>query len=110
MPTIRLEKITSLNSSAAFQKISQIIENDPDLRKLDASYQCEFDEETLTGQAKGKQFSAEISVKSNEPPKEQTNKDTSSKVEISVSLPFVLTPLKGVIEGHLRKKLEAEFS
>ena len=68
---------------------------------MDSSYTCKFDEKAMTGSAKGSKFEADMKV---------TNKGSSCAVEIEVSLPLMLTPLKGVVQSTLQKKLEATLA
>ena len=71
--------------------------DDKDLRKLDSNYQCQFDDKSLTGSAKGKQFEAKLKVASG----------SKTQVTLEVSLPLLLTPFKGMIENTLNKKLDS---
>jgi hypothetical protein len=68
---------------------------------MDANYVCEFNDQTLTGSAKGSKFEADMRV---------TPKPGGSLVEIEVSLPFILTPVKGVVQSTLQKKMEAALA
>ena len=77
-----------------------MLENDSTLQKFDSSMQCQFDESCHSGQIKGKQFNAKVDVKET---------SDGSHVEILVDLPFLLTPLKGQIQGTIARKLEKEL-
>jgi hypothetical protein len=77
------------------------MEEDKDLRKMDPSFACQFNEPALAGSAKGKQFSAELKV---------SPQGSTAQVLIEVELPFLLTPIKGVVESTLRKKIEAALA
>ena len=68
---------------------------------MDSGYKCEFNESAMSGKAKGSQFEANMTVKSD---------GSGSKVEVEVSLPLLLTPLKGVVQSTLQKKLESALS
>ena len=74
-----------------------MLANDPDLKKLDPSYKCHFDEATLAGTAKGKMFEANLSLKEHGP---------QTKVSLVVNIPLMVTPFKGMIESILNKKLD----
>lgn len=97
MPKLKVETQTKLSANDAFNKIRHLLENDKDLRKMDSSYVCQFNESGLTGTAKGSKFDAEMKVK---------NTSSGSVVEIEVSLPLILTPVKGVVQSTLQKKLD----
>lgn len=64
---------------------------------MDSSYTCKFNESGMTGSAKGSKFEADMKV---------TTKGTGANVEIEVNLPLMLTPVKGVVQSTLQKKLE----
>ena len=96
MPKITIEKTTGLTAEDAYSKIKDMLADDPDLRKLDRGYQCQFDDGAKTGTAKGKQFSAALKVTS----------QSQTKVELTVDLPIILTPFKGMVETTLKTKLE----
>lgn len=97
MPKFKVESQSKLPPQEAFQKIRGLLENDRDLRKMDSSYTCQFDESALSGRAKGSKFEADMRVKP------QAN---GSVVELDVSLPMMLTPLKGVVQSTIEKKLQ----
>lgn len=101
MPSIKVERQTPLSASDSFKRISNLLSNDKDLRKLDAKYKCEFNEKDLTGIADGSMFKAKMNVK---------EAAGGSKVEIVVDLPFHLALVKGMVESTLKKKLEEALS
>ncbi len=101
MPKVKVEASSSASPKDAFAKIKTMLQDDKDLRKMDAGYQCEFNEASLTGSAKGSQFDAKMTVV----PQAQ-----GAKVEIEVELPFILTPVKGVVQSTLQKKLDKALS
>lgn len=96
MPKVTVQKKTTLTANEAFQKVKTFLENDPDLKKLDSGYKTNFDEATLTGQANGKMFKANMTVK---------GAGNGSEIEIVVDLPLTLALVKGVVEKTLAKKL-----
>ena len=100
MPKIHIEKQTTMTATDAYQKIKAMLTDDSDLRRLDASYQCQFDDGSFVGSAKGKQFSAALKVHEQSP----------TKVELSIDLPILLTPFKGMVENTLNKKLDKILS
>ena len=97
MPKVNVKKTCNLSAQDCFQKIKDFLPNDPDLKKLDSSYECHFHDSTLSGKAKGSKFEAEMKVHGDAP---------STCVEFEISLPFILTPIKGVVEATLKKKLD----
>lgn len=96
MPKILIEKQTNLSAQDAYEKIKTLLADDKDLRKLDSGYQCQFDDVAKTGSAKGKQFQAKMAIHS----------ESSTKVELTIELPIMLTPFKGMVENTLKAKLE----
>src|SRR5262245_29479446 len=97
MPKISIEKTSSLSPEETFSKIKTFLTDDKDLRKLDSNYQCQFDEKSLTGSAKGKQFEAKLKVASG----------SKTRVSLEISLPLLLTPFKGMVEKTLTHKLDS---
>ena len=96
MPKFKVEKTTQLEAKESFDKIKTFLSSDPDLKMLDSSYQCQFQDDQLTGSAKGQKFNANLLV---------TKEGPQSKVEITVDLPLMLMPFKGLVENTLNKKL-----
>ena len=97
MPKIKVESQSKHSAQDTFQKIKSLLENDKDLRKMDSSYVCNFNESALSGSAKGGKFEANMKVQ---------NAGAGSAVEIEVSLPLMMTPFKGVVQSTLQQKLE----
>ena len=101
MPKVKVKKDTSLDANETFDKISKMLEEDSQLRKLDPKYSCDFDASTLTGKASGSQFKANMTV---------TNSGSGSEVEIVVDLPLHLALAKGVVQKTLEKKMDEALS
>jgi hypothetical protein len=101
MPSIKVEKQSELSANDSFKRISDLLSNDKDLRKLDAKYKCEFNAKDMTGVADGSMFKAKMNVK---------EEKGGSKVEITVDLPFHLAMVKGMVQKTLQKKLEEALS
>ncbi len=101
MPTVTVQKSTKSSPADAFKTVSSFLSNNSDLKKLDPSYQCQFDEKALCGEAKGKMFSAAMKV---------APSAGGSNVEITVELPFALMLAKGMVQKTLEKKLDEAFS
>jgi hypothetical protein len=101
MPKVKVESQSKHSVEETFKKIRNLLENDKELRKMDSSYVCKFDEKAGTGTAKGGKFEADMRV---------TPKGTGAAVEIEVSLPLLLTPVKGIVQSTLQKKLESALA
>lgn len=97
MPKVIVKKQSQMPAAESFQKISKMLEEDPQLKKLDPKYKCKFDSKTLSGTASGSQFKASLTVKGS---------NDGSAVEITVELPFHLALAKGIVESTLKKKIE----
>lgn len=96
MPKVTVEHSTALSPDDAFAKLKSFFETDQDIRRLDPKIQCQFTDSSMTGQAKGSQFKADMSVKP---------AAGGSAVAIIVDLPLLLTPLKGKVQETIQKKL-----
>lgn len=96
MPTVKVSAQSKFSPQECFSKVSQLLEKDPELRKLDPKYNCQFDAQKCTGTAEGKQFKAQMKVEAQGP---------GSQVEISIEIPFHLALAKGLIQKTLEKKL-----
>ena len=98
MPKFKVESSSKHSAEETYKLIKNLLENDRELRKMDSSYVCSFNETAMTGSAKGGKFEAGMKVSS---------ASTGSKVEIEVSLPMLLTPVKGIVQSTLQKKIES---
>jgi len=96
MPSLKIVHNSSVSPSETFKKVCQLFESDPDLKKLDPGYSCNFNSDALSGVAEGKQFKAKLQVAS---------AGQGSIVEIFVELPFHLGLVKGLVQKTLEKKL-----
>jgi hypothetical protein len=101
MPSIKVEKQSKLTADDSFKRISDLLSNDRDLRKLDSKYKCEFNAKDLSGVADGSMFKAKMKVREHQ---------AGSQVEIIVDLPLHLALVKGMVEKTLQKKLEEALS
>lgn len=96
MPKFKIEKDSSLAPAECYSKLKTFLESDPDLQKMDSGYKCQFNDGGLSGKAKGSKFEADMKV---------SGSGSSSKVEITVELPLLLSPVKGMVQSTLEKKL-----
>lgn len=101
MPKINVKKACSLKPEELFAKVSDVLNNDSELKKLDPTYACTFEPSSLSGVAKGKLFSANMKIQP---------LPTGSEVEIQVELPFALALAKGLVQKTLEKKLDKVVS
>jgi len=97
MPSVKIEAQSQRSAADSFKRISELLSNDKDLRKLDPKYKADFNPATMSGSADGSMFKAKLSVKEDA---------GGSKVEITVDLPFHLALAKGMVQKTLSKKLE----
>jgi hypothetical protein len=97
MPKLQVEKQSSLQPQEAFEKVTKLLQDDKELKKLDPSYACQFDPGSLKGEAKGKMFKAQMTV---------SGKGAGSLVLIEVDLPLALSLAKGLVQKTLQRKLD----
>ncbi len=97
MPSLKIQKQCSLTAQDAFKRVSDLLSNDKDLKKLDPKYKAEFDQQTLSGTADGSMFKAKLNVK---------EVGSGSTLELVIELPFHLALMKGMVEKTLQKKLD----
>ena len=96
MPKFNITHKSNLKTQDSYAKIKAFFNSEEEMKKIGQKMQCSFDDKTLTGKAKGGQFSAEIVVKSD---------GEGSKIEILVDLAMLLTPLKGKVQEIITHKL-----
>ncbi len=97
MAKVIIKKDSPLDQSETFTRLKSVLDQDTDLRKLDPSYICQFDDQAKTGSAKGSKFEANLKVSAN---------GNTSTLEIEVKLPLLLSPFKSMIETTLGKKVD----
>ncbi len=96
MPKFKVNCDSKHSSKDTFGKVKNFLDNDAEIKKLDPGIKITYNETSLTGTAKGSKFEAEIKV---------LGKGAGSEVEIEVSLPMLLTPIKGMVQSSIEKKL-----
>lgn len=97
MPKVKVQCQTQHSPEEAFKRVTDVLDNDPELRKLDPAYSSSFNSDTLSGTASGKLFKADLAVKEN---------GGGCEVEIIVDLPMKLALVKGMVEKTLQKKID----
>jgi len=97
MPKVSVSHKTTSSPDEAFSKIKTFFETDTDLRKIDPNIKITFTDSAKTGKATASQFSAIFDVKPSE---------GGSSVNVTIDLPFLLTPFKGKVQETLEKKLK----
>jgi hypothetical protein len=97
MPSLKVEKQTSRSADDSFKRISDLLSNDKDLKKLDAKYKAQFDSKTRSGTAEGSMFKAKLNV---------SESGGGSTVLVNVDLPMAMMLMKGMIEKTLQRKLD----
>ena len=101
MPKFKVECDSKHSSAETFGKVKSFLDNDAEIKKLDPSVKITYNESQMTGSAKGSKFDAEIKV---------LGKGSGAQVEIEVSLPMLLTPIKGMVQASIQKKLSTALS
>lgn len=97
MPKVKVESQTGLDSAEAYRRVKTLLETDADLKKMDSSCKFTFNDASQKGSAKGSKFSAEMSVAAS---------GAGANVTIEVDLPLMLTPVKGMVQSTLERKLQ----
>ena len=101
MPKVNIDFSSPLNAEETFIKVKDLLNNDPGIRKIDNTIQCDFNDSAMTGTAKGSKFKAEMSVAAS---------GDKSNVSIIVDLPMLLGAFKGQVKTTIEKKLSAILS
>ena len=96
MAKINIQTSSKYDAATSFQKIKDFLENDADLKKMDPSYKCIFDQANLSGNAKGKLFSADMKI---------LPQQENCQVELEIKLSLMASPFKGMVENALTKKM-----
>lgn len=96
MPKVNVDVTSKYSAEETFTKIKSLFDETSDLKKMDSSMTCQFDQPGLCAAAKGKQFSADLRV---------TPAGTSSAVSVEVDLPMIMGMFKGQIKSTIEHKL-----
>ncbi len=101
MPKFKVECDSKHSAADTFTKVKSFLGNDAEIKKLDPGIKMTFDDAQMNGSAKGSKFEADIKV---------VAKGAGSQVAIEVSLPMLLTPIKGMVQSSIEKKLSSALS
>jgi hypothetical protein len=96
MPKFTVEHSIEKDPEETYKTVKGFLSKSGEIKKLDANAKCLFDDSKKSAAISGSQFKAEMQV---------SGKGESSKVVITVDLPFLLTPFKGKIQESLQKML-----
>lgn len=97
MAKFTLEYPNKYGAVEAFAKVKELLINGSDLKKYDANLTCQFDEQKMTCQIKGGQFSAQLKV---------SPQGAASHISILVELPLLLLPFKSKVQDSLSRMLQ----
>ncbi|MEK6628838.1 MAG: polyhydroxyalkanoic acid system family protein [Bdellovibrionota bacterium] len=98
MAKFKFEVPAPLDSATAYSKIKTLLKGENDFKKFDPNVSCTFDEAGQACKINGKQFKADLQVKTNNP--------KNSTVTIEVEVPFALSLFKGKIQDIIEKNLK----
>ena len=96
MPKLSIEYPTSHGVTDTYSKLKSFFQTD-EIKKYDPKVECKFNDANNSCDLKGSQFKGDFKV---------AEAGTGSHVKINIDLPFLLTPLKGVIQESLTKMLK----
>ena len=101
MPKVQIAHNSTLQAPEAYTKLKAFFDQDETLKKLDSKMTATYDDKSMTGQVKGSQFKADVSV---------VSQDKGSQIKVVVDLPLLLTPFKGKIEETLKKMFQKNLA
>lgn len=102
MAAFQIKYLSTLSSDLVVQKLNAFMGQEQEMQKFDKTAQWQFNPSTLTGELKGKQFSAKVKV--------LPEPNESTLVLLDINLALLLTPLKGKIAEILTAKLNKHLS
>ena len=94
MPKVSVKREIAGDKKKVFKAVKAYLEGRDTLKKLGAT--LDWDEKACSADIEASNFSGLLSV---------TEASGKSQVEISIDLPFLLTPFKGKVEEELKKHL-----
>ena len=96
MPKLSIEYPSSHGVTDTYSKLKTFFQTD-EIKKYDSKVVCTFNDANNSCDLKGSQFKGDFKV---------ADAGSGSQVKISIDLPFLLTPLKGVIQDTMTKLLK----
>ncbi|MBY0314620.1 MAG: polyhydroxyalkanoic acid system family protein [Bdellovibrionales bacterium] len=96
MPKVNVDVNSKYSAEETYKRIQGLFGEGSDLKKMDSSMTCTFDDAKLSAAAKGKQFSADLKV---------SPQGSNSNVSIEVDLPMLMGMFKGQIKSTIEHKL-----
>jgi hypothetical protein len=108
MLKFKFDLIAPLDSATTYSKIKGLLNGENDFKKFDPNVSCTFDEASHSCNIKGKQFNADLHVKTNAQ-NTQPSSPKSSTVTIEVEVPLALSLFKGKIQETIEKNLKRLF-
>ena len=94
MPKVQVKREIAGDRKKVYSAVKTYLEGRDTLKKLGAS--MDWNDKSCSAEIEASNFSGSISV---------TEKTGSTLVEISIDLPFLLTPFRGKVEEELKKHL-----
>lgn len=101
MPKISIEYPTSHGVTDTYSKLKDFFVKSDEIKKYDPKVECTFNDTARSCDLNGSKFKGDFKV---------TEAPTGSQVKINIDLPFLLTPLKGVIQESLLKMLKRHLA
>jgi len=97
MPKVKVSSQSKHSVDETFRRVKNFLENNDELRQLDAKYECEFNEPNLSGKVTGEYFKAFMTIQS---------EGDGSNIDIVVELNFALILFKHSVQKKLQDKLD----
>jgi len=101
MPKVNIDYQSPLDAQETYNRVKNFLSTDESIRKIDNSIVCDFNENSKSGDLKGKKFKAQMSVEEH---------GDESTVSIVVDLPLMFTAFKGQVKSTIEKKLRKVLS
>ena len=101
MPKISIDYPTSHGVTDTYSKVKDFFEKSDEIKKYDPKVQCTFNDSNFSCELKGSQFKGDFKV---------SQAGQGSQIKINIDLPFLLTPLKGIIQESLSKMLKKHLA
>jgi len=101
MPKVKIEKTLKMQAKKLFDTVNDVLTHDKEVKALEPNLSLETSDtpDGVEGQIKGSRISGNFEIK-------EDAKGTST-INITLSLPLMLSPFKGVVEKRLQDKLNS---